>query len=116
MNRKIYKFESHKNIQDSKYYCEVLCRNDRTFYLQFIGNKNSKYGAYVGYKQKIGRRGTIRLTVDQMKNWITEKKAEARSFERASFVSILQEEKQKKEKMQEINTKAWIYYIKNSIA
>ena len=51
-----------------------------------------------------------------MKNWITEKKAEARSFERASFVSILQEEKQKKEKMQEINTKAWIYYIKNSIA
>ena len=58
MNRKIYKFESHKNIQDSKYYCEVLCRNDKTFYLQFVGNKNSKYGAYVGYKQKIGRRGT----------------------------------------------------------
>lgn len=104
--RELYKFESHNNIKNSKYYREILCQGASTFFLKFRGNKNSKYGAIVGYKQKIGRTGLLRLTKEQAVNWYTEKVAEAKSYDRAKLEKLIPDR----------NTLAWLYYIKNNIA
>ena len=102
MNVKIYEFESHKNPDNSKYYKETLFKNDKYFYLLFQGNKSSKYGFEKNYKKRVGRRGTFLLTINETREWIKEKQAEAREFERATF-KMFKEDLKKLNKEQKEN-------------
>lgn len=115
MNIKIYEFESHKNKQSGLYYKETLYKNDYCFYILFEGNKGSKYGFQKGYKNRVGRKGRIEMSLENTKEWILEKKAETREFSRATFKifkkNLLKANQEQKDKL---NTDAWLYYIKNN--
>lgn len=116
MNIKIYQFESHRNKKDSRYYEEILMKNDAGFYLLFEGNKGSKYGMQSDYKVRKGRKGRFDLSMEQVKDWIIEKQAESKNFERArlfKFKNSIREMKQ--EQRDRIIREAWNFYIRNNM-
>lgn len=116
MNVKIYEFESHKNKENSMYYKETLMKNDYCFYILFDGNKGSKYGIQKGYKTRVGRKGRIEMTLTQTREWIREKQAEAKTFERATFKMFKKELlKLNKDKKERETGEAWKYYIDNAM-
>ena len=116
MNVKIYEFESHKDNTNNYYYKETLFKDDRCFFIIFNGNKGSKYGYQKGYKKRVGRTGRIYLTLDETREWINEKQAEAREFERATFKMFKKELKKmnKELKDREIG-EAWQWYINSAV-
>lgn len=116
MNVKIYQFESHRDKTNNYYYCETLFKNDSRFFIVFDGNKGSKYGYQKGYKTRIGRTGRMYITLEETREWIREKQAEAKAFERATFRMFTKElQKLNQEKKDMEIGKAWQYYIDTAI-